>query len=144
TEPTGIWPGMLLSAEMIAAAVLARLVPDPAFRTAAASLAAVVLARVFVRDARPAAVGAVALINRWAVARVLASLAGAFSGSLLLREEDGKAKGHGQALLGLAWIELLGALSLGWFHHLDLRMRVVAARSGAVAARALWFELQLG
>jgi uncharacterized membrane protein len=137
-EPTGVWPGVWLTIEVVALAFAARLQGDRAFRTGAVLVAALVFARLYVWDARKAAVAAAALLNGWFFLRVGSAFAVAYAGETLRRADDaGPDRGVGRGLLGLAWLELLAALSLGWFLHMDPRVHEEASAS-------LGWRMQLG
>ena len=144
TEPSGVGRGLGLAAEMVAAAMLARAAPDPAFPLAAIGLAGATFVRLFLVDAGPAAQAAATLANPWAVSRVLASLGGAFAGWTLSRVEGQTAEGGGRAVMGLSWLELIAALSVAWLDHTQMLSRAIASSEGAGAVRALWFRFQLG
>lgn len=140
TEPSGVWPGVALTVELLALALLTRHQGDDAFRVGTIVVAASGLARLYLWDAREAALAAGTLVNPWLLARVGAAIAGAYAGDTLRRAEtDETAQGIGRGLLGLAWLQLLAALSLGWFLHMDH-----AIRNAGDGATSLRWQMQLG
>jgi len=138
TELPGIWPGVWLTIEMVALAWLASRSGDAGLRVATLALAIVTLLRLFAADAKPAAEAASALFNRWLFARIAASLAVAYAGRALGGRERAP-------LFGLAWLQLLSALSIGWFLHWDGMIRSGDLSAGSEEfVRALRWKLQLG
>ncbi|HZN55818.1 MAG TPA: DUF2339 domain-containing protein [Candidatus Polarisedimenticolaceae bacterium] len=135
TELPGVWPAVWLTLLLVAVATLGRVQGDRAFRIATVAVAAIALLRLFAHDAKPAAEAATSLFNSWLFARVAASLAVAYAGRALGGPER-------PPLLGLAWVQLLAALSLGWFLHHDALLHD-ASSAGAVE-HALRWRMQLG
>jgi uncharacterized membrane protein len=138
-EPVGIWPGVLLLAELLAIAALTRRSADPALLVGTLLLAAVVLVRVLLADWALAHEAAQRLWNPWLFLRVAACAAVAIAGSLLPRA-DGARRAAARALHGVAAGTLLVVLSLGWYEHFQSwrGSDAVEAADPEAAQRARW------
>jgi uncharacterized membrane protein len=136
-EPTGLWPGILLMAELVGLAALTRRSPEPVLPAAALALASIVLLRVLAADFGEAHRAAALLWNPWFFLRLAACGAIALAGSLLRRLP-------GRALHITAAAVLLLVLSLGWAEHQEVRARAAAAAGDAATAQSARWLGQVG
>jgi uncharacterized membrane protein len=142
-ETTGLWPMLLLSAEIVVLGGLARLMSEPrapTFGVAVPLVALVLLARMLVEDTTLARLGAGSLVNGPLLARIVGCLAIALAGRALARvdAEDGAARA-GRVLSATAGAALLIVLSLGWTDHMTIvRRGALVARDRDLAADLGW------
>ena len=144
-EPTGLWPGGLLVAELLAAGLLARIVADPSLVYAAIALLGVVFARLFLWDIPIAEKAAEQLVNAPLVLRVAACAAAGLSGFWI--RESGASKNARRAaavLTGAGGGLLLLALSLGWAMHEEVGARAAHLAGDTLAAADARLRLQVG
>lgn len=138
-EPTGVWPGYFLAILLVVITLMAAYLADEAFRISAALVAVAGILRLFIADGGHAAAAADTLMNPYAAARVFLAAATGYAGLRLRRSESEKNHGLGRGFLGMAWGELLIALSLAWFLFMGRRM--AAAPEGV---NALKWKMHLG
>ncbi|HVQ74575.1 MAG TPA: DUF2339 domain-containing protein [Candidatus Binatia bacterium] len=144
-EPTGLWPAVLLSMELIAVGWLGRVAQSPAFLVATPLLAAAVLARILGADAPLARRAAARLVNAPLLVRMGACVAMALAGQSLSRAGAGPAWLAMSRLLSCgAAVLLLAVLSAGWVAHQDVA-RAAARRAGDfVGAEEIRWRMQVG
>src|SRR6185295_1910614 len=127
-EPSGLWPAVLLIAELLIVSLLARVSSSPAFVVATPLLAAVVLVRVLVADDDLARGAAASLVSLAFLSRVAACAAIGLAGGALARSSAPRASEVGRLLSGIAGLALLFVLSVNWTRYQE--SLVAAARSG--------------
>jgi uncharacterized membrane protein len=117
-EPDGLWPALLLTAELVAIAWLARATDAPAWAMAAPIIGAALLARAFDIDDLDARIASDSLLNAPLGTRVGAGLALLLAGSWVGRSAaGGRTRSAGRALSAAGGIALLYALSVGWTRY---------------------------
>lgn len=132
-EPPRLWPSMLLAAETVALAALARRTGERPLAGATPVLAGILLARAFLADHSLARDAAASLVNRPLLACVAAAGAIALAGSWLrMAPMRAKAEKAGLALQAVSAAALLASLSAGWMLHQDASAREAVA-AGEVA-----------
>lgn len=144
-EPTGLWPGVLLTLELVAVAALARPLREAAFVAAAVALTLATGARLFIEDHDLAARAAAQLLNAPLALRIGACAAAALAGLLIRKSDvDPQAESAGQALGATAGLGLLLTLSLGWTMHWQVAIgEAVQTGVGDALSQARW-KLQVG
>jgi uncharacterized membrane protein len=117
-EPSGLWPAILLTGELLVVGWLARVSASPAFVVAIPLLAAVLLVRVLGADENLARQAAESLVNRPLLARIAACAAIGLAGGALARSTGTPhAAELGRALSGMAGLVLLFVLSVNWTRY---------------------------
>ena len=117
-EPPGLWPAILLTAELLVVAWVARVSVSPAFVVATPLLAGVVLARVLVADDDLARQASESLLSRPLLSRAAACAAIGLAGGALARSTaTPHAARIGRLLSGVAGLALLFVLSVNWTRY---------------------------
>jgi hypothetical protein len=117
-EPPGLWPAILLTAELLVVGWLARVSVSPAFVIATPLLAGVVLARILVADDELARQASESLLSRPLLSRTAACAAIGLAGGALARSTaTPHAAGIGRLLSGVAGLALLFVLSVNWTRY---------------------------
>ncbi|HYB43916.1 MAG TPA: DUF2339 domain-containing protein [Candidatus Methylomirabilis sp.] len=117
-EPPGLWPAVLLTAELVLVALLGQASRSPTFMVAVPMLSAIVAVRVLIADddlARVTAAGS--LVSLPLLSRVAATIAIGLAGGRLARSPRPDARPVGQVLSGAAGLMLLVVLSLNWTRY---------------------------
>ena len=137
-DPEAPWPAILLGAEMLALAALARVKPDFAFALATPVVGALVLVRLFLEDGGLAWDQAVDLVNPQLLLRLAACATIALAGWMLRPLADRPGYGTAARVLRAGWpVVLWMTLSYGWWAHQQQLARV---ESGEVARRLRWLQ----
>ena len=144
-EPSGHWPAVLLIAELLVVALLARGSSSAAFVVATPLLAGVVLARVLGADDDLARRAAGSLISLPFVIRVLACLAVGLAGGALARSTtSSRAVPIGRLLSGAAGLALLFVLSVNWTRYQESRVSAARAEGHNQLVGDLRWRTQVG
>ena len=140
-EPTGLWPAGLLIAELLIIALLARILPAPAWAVATLLVGLVMLARVFVADDALARAAGASLVSAPLLVRILACVALAVAGNAVA-DTAGRADLSlvlRRGLPGTAAVLLLATLSLHWIRYQnEFALTARRARDFAEVARVEW------
>ena len=140
-EPTGLWPAGLLIAELLIIALLARILPAPAWAVATLLVGLVMLARVFVADDALARAAGASLVSAPLLVRILACVALAVAGNAVA-DTAGRADLSlvlRRGLPGMAAVLLLATLSLHWIRYQnEFALTARRARDFAEVARVEW------
>jgi uncharacterized membrane protein len=144
-EPSGQWPAILLTAELVALGLLARVSGSPAFVVAIPLLAAIVLIRVFVVDDTLARQAAGSLVNRPLLVRIAACAALGLAGGALARAvEVPGARLIGRFVSGAAGLALLFALSVNWTRAQQELQATARGRGAGELVTELRWRAQIG
>ena len=139
TEPSGAWAGVALGILLVLVTIAAEYVDDDAFRVSAVLVASAGFVRLFVADGGLAAAAAGSIVNPYSVARAFLAMATAYAGFRFARRASASDTKLGRSFLGVAWGELLLALSLSWFLHMGRR-----TAADPELANALKWQMHLG
>ncbi len=144
-EPRGLWPAVLLTAELLVLAGLAASSRSHAFLIATPVVALMLLARTLGQDDALARAAEDSLISAPLLSRVAACLALAVAGCGLARSPAGApAMALGRMLSGAAALALLVVLSVNWTRYQEVALREAQSlRQGAAASEIRW-RTQLG
>lgn len=147
-ETTGLWPALLLAAEILVLGGLARVLSEPRAPTFGFALPLVALAlllRLLVEDAALARAAAASLVNGPLLVRIAGCAALALAGHWLARSEaeDG-ARPVGRGLSAAAGLTLLVVLSLGWTDHQAVALREAAAARRRDLVEDIGWKTQVG
>lgn len=144
-EPSGQWPAILLTAELLAVGLLARVSGSAAFVVAIPLMALILLTRVFVVDDTLARQAAGSLVNRPLLVRIAACAALGLAGGALARSvRVTGASLVGRFVSGAAGLALLFALSMNWtWFQEELQAAARKSRSGELLTEMRW-RAQIG
>jgi uncharacterized membrane protein len=144
-EPSGLWPAILLIAELLVVSVFARMSSSPAFVVATPLLAAVVMARVLGADDDMARRGAESLVNLPLLSRIAACVAVGLAGGALARASTTThAATIGRLLSGVAGLALLFVLSVNWTRYQDSLVGAARAAGRSPLVGELRWRTQIG
>jgi uncharacterized membrane protein len=137
-DPPVPWPALLLAAELIALAVVARAKPDFAFAIATPAVGAILLLRLFVEDGEIAWDAAVELVNPQLGLRLGACAAIAVAAWLLKPLSDRPAFRTAWRSLAAAWPFILWVtLSYAWWAR---QQQLARLEAGDAARRLRWLQ----
>jgi uncharacterized membrane protein len=137
-EPTGLWPGALLTAEMLALAVLARKLESRPLLLATGGTAVVAVERVLIEDHGLAREAARSLVNAPLVARLLLCAALAMAARQLQRARTlSGAPSMARVMRAVAAAAALVALSVDWVLHEVALVHAARGRAAEDVARAM-------
>jgi uncharacterized membrane protein len=144
-EPSGLWPGGLLTAQLLVLGFLARVIPSPAFVVAVPLAAFTVLVRTLGADDTMALASAEQLVNAYTLMRVLACVVLAVAGAGLAASGPARyAEPVGRALSGTAGVVLLFVLSQAWTRYLNVAIKDMRGPDRSAQASELRWRMQLG
>jgi hypothetical protein len=118
-EPSGLWPAILLTLELLVVGLLARGSRSPAFPVAIPLMAALLACRVLLADDDLARRAAGSLVSLPLLSRIGACVAIGLAGGGLARASTAAARQVGTAVSGAAGLILLFVLSVGWTRYQD-------------------------
>lgn len=137
-DPAAPWPAVLLGAEMLVLAALARVSPDFAFALATPFVGAVLLVRLFLEDGAIAWEQSVDLLNPQLALRLAACASIALAGWLLKPLVERPHFATAARVLGAGWpVVLWMTLSYAWWAQ---QQQLASLETGEAARRLRWLQ----